>query len=98
VLEAFPTYPYGILFRVLPKGSPRPSIREVFAINRDLYAKFQFGYTFPTSDVAPWPMHVHERLAQPWQIIHDALVVDGDPEDAAFALELGRSLLPGLEP
>jgi hypothetical protein len=92
VLEAFPTYPYGILFRVLPKGSPRPSIREVFAINRDLYAKFQFGYPIPTPD-APWPWHVHERLAQPWQIIHDALVVDGDPDDAAFALELGRSLL-----
>ncbi|HET9986873.1 MAG TPA: DUF2723 domain-containing protein, partial [Kofleriaceae bacterium] len=93
VLEAFPTYPYGILFRVLPKGSPRPSIRDVFAINRDLYAKFQFGYAIPRRD-APWPMHVHERLAEPWQIIHDALVVDGDPDDAAFALELGRSLLP----
>ena len=92
VLEAFPTYPYGILFRVLPKGSTLPSIREVFAINRDLYAKFQFGYPVPTPD-APWPMHVHERLARPWQIIHDALVVDGDPDDAAFALELGRSLL-----
>jgi hypothetical protein len=93
VLEAFPTYPYGILFRVLPKGSPRPPIREVFAINRDLYAKFQFGYPIPTAD-APWPMHIHERLAQPWQIIHDALVADGDPDDAAFAIELGRSLLP----
>jgi hypothetical protein len=93
VLEAFPTYPYGILFRVLPKGSVRPSIREMFAINRDLYAKFQFGYAVPTPD-APWPAHVHERLAAPWQIIHDALVADGDPDDAAFALELGRSLLP----
>jgi hypothetical protein len=77
---------------VLPKGSSRPPIREVFAINRDLYAKFQFGYAIPTPD-APWPMRVHERLAQPWQIIHDALVADGDSDDAAFALELGRSLL-----
>jgi hypothetical protein len=93
VLEAFPTYPFGILFRVLPKGTTRPPIREVFAINRDLYAKFAFGYPIPPPD-APWPARVHDRLAHPWQIIYDALTADGDTEDAAFALELGRSLVP----
>lgn len=93
VLEAFPTYPYGILFRVLPKGSERPPIREVFAINRDLYAKFQFGYPLPPPDAA-WPTRVHDRLAHTWQIIYDALTAAGDPDDAAFALELGRSLVP----
>jgi hypothetical protein len=93
VLQAFPSYPFGILLRVLPKGSPRPPIREVFAINRDLYAKFEFGYPLPPRDGA-WPTRVHDRLAAPWQIIHDALVADGDPDDAAFAIELGRSLAP----
>jgi len=93
VLEAFPTYPFGILFRVLPKGSERPPIKEVFAINRDLYAKFVFGYPLPPPDAA-WPTHVHDRLAHPWQIIYDALTAAGDTDDAAFALELGRSLVP----
>ena len=93
ILQAFPSYPFGILLRVLPKGSERPPIREVFAINRDLYAKFEFGYPLPPRDGA-WPTRVHERLAAPWQIIHDALVADGDPDDAAFAIELGRSLVP----
>ena len=93
VLEAFPTYPFGFLFRVLPKGSTRPTIREVFAINRDLYAKFVFGYPIPPED-APWPARVHYRLAQPWEIIYDALIKEGDAEDAAFARELERSLIP----
>jgi hypothetical protein len=93
VLQAFPSYPFGILFRVLPKGTTRPPIREVFAINRDLYAKFAFGYPLPPRESA-WPARVHDRLAAPWQIIHDALLADGDPDDAAFALELGRSLVP----
>ncbi|MEO6771856.1 MAG: DUF2723 domain-containing protein [Kofleriaceae bacterium] len=93
VLEAYPTYPFGILFRVLPKGSPRPPIREVFALNRDLYAKFVFGYPLPPPDAA-WPARVHDRLAHPWQIIYDALVAAGDRDDAAFALALGRSLVP----
>jgi hypothetical protein len=93
VLEAFPSYPFGILFRVLPKGSERPPIREVFALNRDLYGKFELGYPNPPGD-APWPAAVHQRLAAPWQIIHDALVADHDDEDAAFALEMRRELLP----
>jgi len=93
VLEAFPTYPFGILFRVLPKGTAVPTIQEVFAINRDLYAKFEMGYPLPPAD-APWAAHVHDRLVAPWQIIHDALVAVHDDEDAAFAWELGRSLLP----
>ncbi len=93
VLEAFPTYPFGILFRVLPKGSTLPSIREVFAKNRELYAHFVFGYPIPPAD-ASWAARVHDRLVRPWQIIHDALVADGDDEDAAFALEMGRALLP----
>ena len=93
ILEAFPTYPFGILFRVLPHGATRPDIREVFATNRDLYAKFDMRYPLPPAD-APWAAHVHDRLAHPWQIIHDALIAAGDPDDAAFALELGRSLVP----
>jgi len=93
VLEAFPTYPFGILFRVLPKGSPLPDIQEVFAINRDLYAHFDLGYPLPPPGLG-WPAHVHERLAHPWQIIHDALIASGDADDAAFALEMGRALMP----
>ena len=93
VLEAFPTYPFGILFRVLPKGSTLPGIREVFALDRDLYARFELGYPLPPPGLG-WPAHVHERLAHPWQIIHDALAASGDAEDAAFALEVGRALMP----
>lgn len=93
VLEAFPTYPFGILFRVLPKGSARPSIHDVFVLNRDLYAHFDLGYPLPPPGLG-WPAHVHERLAHPWQIIHDALISSGDADDAAFALEMGRALMP----
>jgi hypothetical protein len=93
VLEAFPTYPFGFLFRVLAKGSPVPGIREVFALNRELYGHFALGYPLPPPGLG-WPAHVHERLAHPWQIIHDALIASGDPEDAAFALAIGRALIP----
>lgn len=93
VFQAFPTYPYGTLFRVLPKGSERPPIRAVFAINRDLYAKFQFGYPVPTLEAA-WPTRVHDRLARTWLIIHDALVADHDDESAEFSLQMARELEP----
>ncbi|MFT3691801.1 MAG: DUF2723 domain-containing protein [Kofleriaceae bacterium] len=93
VLEAYPSYPYGILFRVLPQGTARPSIREVFAINKELFGKFVIDYPKPSWS-APWPAHVHERMTRTWTIIHDALVADHDDEDAAFALELAKALVP----
>lgn len=93
VLEAYPSYPFGILFRVLPAGTVRPPIKDVFAINKELYGRFVLDYPKPAWS-APWPAHVHERLTRTWQIIHDALVADHDPDDAAFALEMARALVP----
>ena len=91
VLEAFPTYPFGILFRVLPKGTAVPTIQEVFAINRDLYAKFELGYPIPPGD-SGWPAHVHDRLVRTWVIIRDALRAANDPDDAEVANQIGLAL------
>jgi hypothetical protein len=93
ILAAFPHYPYGLLFRILPRGTPPPAIHDVFELNKSLYASFELGYALPSFD-ADWPVHVHIRYAQMWQVIGDELRASGQREDAAFALELGRELAP----
>ena len=93
ILQMFPTYPFGILYRVLPHGAKRPPIDEVLALNKAIYEKFSFGYPVPSID-ADWPAHVHLRYARTWQIIRDALIAEGKHDDAAFANQMEEELRP----
>ena len=36
LLAAYPSYPFGLAFRVLPRGERPPSAHEIARINRDL--------------------------------------------------------------
>jgi transmembrane protein TMEM260 (protein O-mannosyltransferase) len=93
VLAAFPSYPYGTLFRVLPRGQARPSLDEIAAINRDWFAALDLDYPHPGLD-DEYPTFIHDGYAATWQIIADGYTGLGRPAAAASALRRMNELTP----
>jgi hypothetical protein len=93
IASRFPTYPYGLLFRVLPAGTPPPSIDEVFAINKELYGTYKFGYATPSRD-GELAAQYHLFYARAWQLLIPALEATGRTEERAFAQAMIAELLP----
>jgi len=93
IARAFATYPYGMLFRVLPKDVSPPTIDEVFEINRELFAKFDFRYPKPTSDDYP-AAGVQIHLARAWSLIADGLRTAGSHDAEAIARANATELAP----
>jgi hypothetical protein len=93
IAAAFPSYPYGILFRVLPRGTRPPPVGEVFALNRQLFERYVLDYAFPsTQDQLATQFHFH--YSRVWKILAEALSREGRYEEAAFAVEMARALAP----
>ncbi len=90
IAKAFPVYPVGLLFRVLPKGSALPSIEELFALNKTLYEKFRFDYAIPgpEDDLAA---QAHAQYAATWRVLAQSL---SDPDHRAYAEGMMRALAP----
>jgi Protein of unknown function (DUF2723) len=93
ILAAFPTYPFGILIRVLPRGEKPPSVGEVFELNQAIYAKFELDYPRPGPD-DEYPTEVHRRYAATWTVLAQALRASGKDDDAEWALEAAREIGP----
>lgn len=93
VLTALPSYPYGTLFRVLPRGQARPSLDEVAALNRDWFAALDLDYPRPGPG-DEYPTAIHEGYAATWRILADGFAGLGRPDDAASAAQLVRELGP----
>jgi hypothetical protein len=93
ILTEFPTYPYGTLIRVLPRGVKPPSVAEVLELNRAIYAKFEIDYPRPGPD-DEYPTEVHRRYAATWTVLAQALRAAGKDDDADWALEAARELAP----
>lgn len=95
--EIYPSYPFGILVRLLPRGEKPPSAEEVFTLNRELFNTFDLGYPLPgkTDQFATW---VHRKYAGTWARIADDLMAVGKREEAATAIEYARALGPQRAP
>lgn len=93
IAATFPIYPHGILFRVLPQGTPLPPIEEVFAINKELFSQFQLDYAFPTTE-DQLATQFHDHYARVWRIIAKALAQAGRPDEYAFAVDMANALAP----
>jgi hypothetical protein len=93
IVEHLPTYPYGTVFRVLPAGTPRPSIEEVFAIEQRVFADFDLDYA-PPGLHDEFATRAHEDYARAWDIVARALLADGRRDDAAAAAAVARGLGP----
>jgi hypothetical protein len=92
-LGRFPNYPYGILVRLLPPGTPVPALDDVVAINQAVYAHFTFGYELPGLH-DEWPTAIHLRYAATWQTIGRALEAAGEHAQAAWAFNAARAIGP----
>ena len=91
IAKRFPVYPYGAVFRVLPRGSALPSIGELFATNKALFEKFRFDYPTPGpgDDLAA---QAHAQYAATWRALAEGLAAH--PDDRAYALAMVAALAP----
>lgn len=93
VVAALPSYPYGLLRRVLPRGAALPSLDDQLATNRALYAAFDLDYDPPTVDDT-WAADMHRKYAATWFDLARALAAAGRADDAAAARDTARALAP----
>ena len=94
ILNEFPSYPYGMmLFRVLPRGKPLPSLDEVAALNRTWFAALDLDYPLPGLD-DEYPTIMHGEYAQVWRIIADGYAALGRRDAAAEAAARMQALRP----
>jgi hypothetical protein len=88
-----PSYPLGVLYRVLPRGTQAPSLRDALELQRETFAGFDLDYPRPHAD-DDFAAVAHERYAIAWRHLGRALAASGDTDDAAEALALAAQLAP----
>jgi hypothetical protein len=93
IAKALPTYPYGIFFRVLPRGAKLPTPKDVFDENQELLASWDLAYPHPNESDQP-AADVHILVSRAWSMIADALAASGDASDAAAAREVALGISP----
>ena len=93
LLAELPSYPFGVLYRVLPRGAKAPSLGEVLEMNRAIYAKFDLAAPRPSRD-DDFAAVAHLRYAATWRQLATALDAAGDRARADAARELAVQLAP----
>jgi hypothetical protein len=94
ILKEFPSYPYGMmLFRILPRGQPLPSLDEVAALNRTWFAALDLDYPLPGMD-DEYATLMHDEYAMVWRIIADGYATLGRRDAAAEAAARMQALRP----
>jgi len=96
ILAAFPSYPFGVLYRVLPRGAAPPSAHDIATVNRDLYQSFDLDYPRPGRD-DDFAAVAHRRYTAAWAAIANLLDASGDHGAARDALDLARQLQPAQD-
>jgi len=93
ILKELPSYPHGIVFRVLPAGARPPPLDEILATNKALFGAFDLAYPQPGPE-AEYAAQVHHRYALTWDVLARALADAGRTEEAAEARALVIQLAP----
>lgn len=93
ILSAYPSYPFGVLIRVLPHGAPVPTLDEVVELNKQMFARFDLDYARPHA-ADEYAAQMHLRYARLWQDLGRALGRAGRPADAAWAQGVAAQLAP----
>jgi hypothetical protein len=96
VLATFPSYPFGVVVRVLPRAATPPPPSEIAVINRELYRAFDLDYPRPGRD-DDFAAVAHRRYAASWAAVSNLLIAAGDREGARDAFEVARSLQPAQD-
>lgn len=92
-IAKFPTYPHGVLIRVLPEAAVIPSVRDVLAINENLFDSFALDYPRPGPH-DEFATEVHVRYSATWTMIATMLERMGMTDDAARARARAEALAP----
>ena len=95
-IAQFPSYPHGILIRVLPPGAPVPSVAEVIALNKQLYAAFVLDDPRPGPD-DDYATEVHRRYAGIWDILSRGAERAGNRELADEARTIAQEARPRMK-
>jgi hypothetical protein len=90
---AFPSYPFGVVYRLLPPAAAPPPASEIAVINRDLYRAFDLDYLHPHKD-DDFAAVAHRRYTAAWAAIAVLLDAAGDRDQATDAYEVARALQP----
>ena len=93
IARAFPTYPYGLVFRVLSRDTPPPPLREQYEQNKALFDTFDLEYPWPGDDDEPAAM-IHVQYARTWMLLAQGLLAAGDRERAELAQQRAIQLAP----
>jgi hypothetical protein len=93
LIRNFPTYPYGTMMRVLPRGSAVPPIEAVYEENKTLFERFVFDYPIPGHNDELATI-IHNRYASAWNLLGRKLREAGKLEEAVRAFEVARVLAP----
>src|SRR5262249_48994734 len=93
VLRALPTFPYGAVLAVGPRGAAPPPLRDLLGLNRSLFDAFQLDYAPPGND-DEYAGVIHRHYAAMWEMLARAAEAAGKPEAAAGAREMGARLAP----
>jgi hypothetical protein len=92
IARAFPTYPLGVLFRVLPRGAPVPSPDAIFAENLALYQKYVVDEVAPEAADEP-AASARAEYARTWSLIASLLEAAGRDPNPARAVAIGLAPL-----
>jgi hypothetical protein len=93
IIRALPTYPHGVLMRVVPPGEKTPTVIDVLSLNESLFAAFALDYPRPGPD-DEFATEVHARYAYTWELIAKALDREGYKQQAARARMHAQKLAP----
>ncbi len=93
ILKTLPTYPDGILFRVVADRAQLPSVDALVALNEERFASGQLDYAPPGPD-DELATAMHERYARTWMIIAQAIAGAHGADAARAAIETARRLGP----
>ncbi len=93
VLETFPSYPYGEVFRIAAPSDEPPSLDDVVAQNRALLAQFEHDEPLPGPNDG-YPTIAHNRLLRGWLVLEQDLREAGRADEAAELDAIAKSVAP----
>ncbi len=79
--RALPTYPYGTVIRVLPRGERAPPPDALLAANEALFQRYTLRPT--GTALPPWHADAQAAYARPWLTLADAATAARRPDLAA---------------
>ncbi len=93
ILKALPSYPFGLGWRVLPRGSKPPTLDEILELNKTAFEHFDLAYRFPGTE-DEFAAAIHALYATTWRTIGQGFAAAGRHDAAEAALDFAKQIGP----